>query len=100
MPPGKNMDDWWTLIRSGMWRLLYKLSREGKARFYSEFLPLLHDTKHEIMGERDDNSYYLVYIGTKPHSQGKGYGKKLIQHMTKVVSPPISSPALQELNKK
>lgn len=80
------MDDWWTIIRSGMWRLYYKLSKEGKTRFYQEFLPLLHDNKHETMGERDDDSYYLVYIGSKPHSQGKGYAKKLIQHMTKVVS--------------
>lgn len=82
MPPGKNMDDWWTILRSGMWRLLYKLSAEGRTRFYKEFFPLLHDTKHEIMGERDDDSYYLVYLGTKPSARGKGYAKKLVEHVT------------------
>jgi len=82
MPPGQNMDDWWTIIRSGMWRLLYKLSREGKARFYKEFLPLLHDTKHKVMGARDDDSWYLVYIGSKPSARGKGYARKLIEHGT------------------
>ncbi|KAH7354978.1 hypothetical protein BKA65DRAFT_394987 [Rhexocercosporidium sp. MPI-PUGE-AT-0058] len=82
MPPGKNMDDLWTILRSGMWRLWYKLSTEGKARFYNEFLPLLHDTKHSVMGDRDDDSYYLVYLGSKPSARGKGYGKKLIEHMT------------------
>ncbi|KAG0652990.1 putative N-acetyltransferase [Hyphodiscus hymeniophilus] len=82
MPPGKNMDDLWTIIRSGMWRLWYKLSSEGKTRFYNEFLPLLHDTKHEIMGERDDESYYLVYLGSKPSARGKGYARKLIENMT------------------
>jgi GNAT superfamily N-acetyltransferase len=81
MPPGKNMDDLWTILRSGMWRLWYKLSSEGKKRFYNEFLPLLHDTKHQIMGERDDDSYYLVYLGSKPSARGKGYAKKLIEHM-------------------
>lgn len=81
MPPGKNMDDLWTILRSGMWRLWYKLSREGKKRFYDEFLPLLHDTKHNVMGERDDDSYYLVYLGSKPSARGKGYAKKLIEHM-------------------
>jgi len=81
MPPGKNMDDLWTILRSGMWRLWYKLSREGKKRFYDEFLPLLHHTKHDVMGERDDDSYYLVYIGSKPSARGKGYAKKLIEHM-------------------
>src|SRR4051812_13347033 len=82
MPPGNNMDDWWTILRSGMWRLLYKLSSEGKTRFYKEFLPLLHNAKHETMGDRDDNSYYLVYIGSKSSARGKGYAKKLIEHMT------------------
>lgn len=82
MPPGKNMDDLWTIFRSGMWRLWYKLSSEGKTRFYNEFLPLLHETKHEVLGSRDDDSYYLVYLGSKPSARGKGYAKKLISHMT------------------
>lgn len=86
MPPGKNMDDWWTIIRSGMWRLLYKLSREGKTRFYNEFLPLLHDTKHDVMGARDNDSWYLVYIGSKPSARGKGYARKLIEHGASLVS--------------
>jgi len=81
MPPGKNMDDLWTIFRSGMWRLWYKLSSEGKKRFYNEFLPLLHDTKHNVMGPRDNDSYYLVYLGSKPSARGKGYARKLIEHM-------------------
>lgn len=85
MPPGKNMDDLWTIFRSGMWRLWYKLSSEGKTRFYKEFLPLLHDTKHEVMGERDNDSYYLVYLGSKPSARGKGYARKLIEHMVERV---------------
>jgi ribosomal protein S18 acetylase RimI-like enzyme len=89
MPPGKNMDDWWTILRSGLWRLLYKLSREGKKRFYSEFLPLLHHTKKEVLKERDDKSMYLVYIGSKPSARGKGYAKKLIQHGVAIVSRPL-----------
>lgn len=88
------MDDLWTIIRSGMWRLWYKLSREGSTRFNKEFLPLLHTVKHEILGDRDDDSYYLVYLGTKPGSQGKGYARKLIEHMTnrvriRTLFPPL-----------
>jgi GNAT superfamily N-acetyltransferase len=90
MPPGKNMDDFWTILRSGMWRLWYKLSREGKTRFYDEFLPLLHHAKHDVMGERDNDSYYLVYLGSKPSARGKGYAKKLIEHMLAQVRPLIS----------
>ena len=45
MPPGQNMDDWWTMFRSGMWKLYFKLSKEGRKRWFKEFLPKLHDTK-------------------------------------------------------
>ncbi|KAI1610965.1 hypothetical protein EDD36DRAFT_308461 [Exophiala viscosa] len=84
LPPGKNIDDWITILRSGMWRLSYKLSKEGRTRFFDEFLPLLHETKLEILGERDNNSWYLNYVGTKPESRCKGFAKKAIQHVTKL----------------
>ncbi|KAF6809769.1 putative n-acetyltransferase [Colletotrichum sojae] len=81
MPPGKDADDWWTNLRSGMWRLNYQLTAEGRRRYYDELLPLLHDTKAEVMGERDNDCYYLVYLGTKPNARGKGYARKLLSHM-------------------
>ena len=80
------MDDWYTIIRSGMWRLNYKLSSEGKKRFFTEFLPLLHNTKQETLGPRDNDSWYLVYIGTKTAGRGKGYARKLIEYVTRIVS--------------
>jgi GNAT superfamily N-acetyltransferase len=87
MPPGKNADDWWTMLRSGMWRLYYQLSAEGRNRYYNELIPVLHHTKEEVMGERDNDCYYLVYIGTKPNARGKGYASKLILDMMAKVSP-------------
>ncbi|APA12853.1 hypothetical protein SS1G_08316 [Sclerotinia sclerotiorum 1980 UF-70] len=82
MPPGQDMDDWLTFFRSGLWKLYFKLSAEGRKRFYDEFMPLLHHTIDHVMGERNNNFYYLVYLGSKPSARGKGYAKKLIQHMT------------------
>lgn len=84
MPPGNNMDDYLTIFRSGMWRLNFSLSVEGKSRFFTEFLPLLHDTKAQILAERDDHSWYLVYIGTKPSGRGKGYARKVIDYVTQM----------------
>ncbi|RSL50452.1 hypothetical protein CEP54_011914 [Fusarium duplospermum] len=81
LPPGQQMDDWWTSLRSGMWRLYYQLSAEGRRRYYDEMLPVLNQTKEDVMGERDKDCYYLVYIGTKPAAQGKGYAGKLIRDM-------------------
>ena len=48
MPPWQNMDDYLTIFKSGMWRLYYKLSNEGRKRFFNEFFPLLHDTKYSL----------------------------------------------------
>jgi len=82
MPPGQNMDDLLTIFRSGMWRLSWELSKEGRKRLFGEFLPLLHDTKAQVLGDRDDQSWYLVYIGTRPSGRGKGYARKVIEHVT------------------
>jgi len=84
MPPGENMDDYLTIFRSGMWRLNYQLSKEGKKRFFEEFLPLLHDTKAQVMGERDDDHWYLVYLGTRPSGRGKGYARKVVDRVTRM----------------
>lgn len=82
MPPGNNMDDLMTVFRSGLWRLSYKLSAEGRKRLFSEFLPLLGNTKAQVLRERDDEAWYLVYVGTRPSAQGKGYCRKAITHVT------------------
>ena len=86
LPPGKAADDFCTIMRSGMWRLKWALSAEGKKRLFDEFIPLLHDTKHEVMQEEDENSWYLVYIGTKTGSRGRGYARALAEDIKKQVS--------------
>ncbi|KAI6832194.1 hypothetical protein KC332_g3447 [Hortaea werneckii] len=83
MPPGKNMDDWLTILRSGLWRLKYQLSPEGQTRFFTEFLPLLHSTKTQVLGpQADEASYYLVYLGTRPSGRGKGYARQVVEFIT------------------
>lgn len=74
------------MFRSGMFTFNWKLSKEGKKRFFDEFLPLLHDTKHEVLDKDEERSWYLVYIGTKADSRGKGYAKALIEDTTKQAS--------------
>lgn len=97
LAPGADIDGFWTILRSGLWRLYYKLSAEGKKRFFDEFMPLLHDTKHDVMAERDNDSYYLVYLGSKPSARGKGYARKLIQHMTSKVLGSLLLPLLENI---
>ena len=71
--------------------MYYMLSAEGRKRYFDELLPLLHRTKVEVMGPRDADCYYLVYLGTKPKARGRGYARKLIEDMTRVVSSSILS---------
>ncbi|KAK8212078.1 hypothetical protein IWZ01DRAFT_254536 [Phyllosticta capitalensis] len=83
MPPNSSDMGLTTFFRSGMWRLYYRLCREGRQRFFTEFMPLLHDIKAHTLGDRDASSWYLVYIGTKPAARGKGYARKLVDHVTR-----------------
>ncbi|KAL2264325.1 hypothetical protein VTK26DRAFT_7291 [Humicola hyalothermophila] len=64
-----------------MWRLYFQLSPEGKKRYFQEIIPLLHDTKAAVLGDRDKDAWYLNYLGTKPSSQGRGYASKLLRDM-------------------
>lgn len=82
MPPGRDADDVACTLRSGMWRLHYKLDAEAKTRMFHEFFPLLHDAKHDVLGPRDADSYYLVYIGTRPGAQGMGLARQTIEYVT------------------
>jgi len=79
MPPGKDMDSYSTTLRSGLWRLHYRLSRVGHARFFTDFMPLLHDTKHNVLQDRDSNSWYLVYLGTRPGARRRGLARALVE---------------------
>lgn len=83
MPPGKDLDGWWTALRSGLWRLYFQLSTECRRRYYTELLPLLEHTKLDVMAQRGvaDDSYYLLYLGTKPGARCRGYARKLLEHM-------------------
>lgn len=83
------MDGWWPLLRSGMWRLYYKLSPEGRKRFYSEFFPLLHDALIDVLGPRAHDCYYLVYLGSRPSARGKGYARRLIEDVAVKVRFPV-----------
>lgn len=82
LPPKTHIDSLWTMIRSGMWRLYYKLCAEGRYRMFTEFFPLLNCTKAAVMGSRDEDSYYLVYLGTRIPARGKGFARAIIAEMT------------------
>lgn len=78
--PPPSLDSYLTHFRSGLWRLHFQLCAEGRRRLFDEILPLLHDTKREVLGpEKENDAWYLVYLGTKPRSQGRGLGGRLLR---------------------
>ena len=79
--PGQEAEGWTTVLRSGLWRLWWRLSAEGRRRYYDELMPLLHGTKLDVLGPRAHDCYYLAYLGTKPSGRGRGYARKLIEQM-------------------
>lgn len=81
MPPGTTNDDWFATIFSGTWRLWYQLPRECRKRLFDEMFPVLHNTKAEVLGDRNNDSYHLGFIGTKASARGRGYATKLLRHM-------------------
>ena len=84
MSPNQTIESLSVVLSSGLWRLMYKLSANGRKRFFSEFLPLLERTKVEVLGkQRAADCYYLVYIGTKSSCRGMGLAKRLIEDVSK-----------------
>lgn len=49
---------------------------------FGEFVPILTSTKTAVLGPRDKDSWYLMYIGTRPEARGRGYARKLIENIT------------------
>jgi ribosomal protein S18 acetylase RimI-like enzyme len=82
VPPGPpRMNAVVGAVRSGLWRLHLVLDRDGRTRFFDEFVPLLTDTKTAVLGgkEREERDWYLVYLATRPAAQGRGYARRLIE---------------------
>lgn len=74
-----------------MWRMHFRLTAGGRHRLFGEMLPRLHDAMDEVLGARASECYYLVYLGTKPSGQRKGYARKLMEAMAAKVRPNSQS---------
>ncbi|EPX71722.1 uncharacterized protein SOCG_03658 [Schizosaccharomyces octosporus yFS286] len=82
--PGQRIDDWYTIFRSGLWRLSYKLGAENRHRFFKELIPLHNKVMPEAMAGRTHNFWYLMFVGVKENKRGKGYLRSLIQPILKI----------------
>lgn len=81
MPPNTQMDDTLTFLRSSFWR--FTLITAKRHQSFKTPFPLLHQTKAGVLGARDNDSYYLVYIGTKEASRGQGLATKMVANVAR-----------------
>ncbi|VBB77424.1 Conserved hypothetical protein [Yarrowia lipolytica] len=85
LPPGEEADDWWTALRSGGWTLPYKFGKEGRIRYFKEYLPKIDEARERHLKPEDAyNVWYLGYLGTLPSARGKGLSRKLVEHVTNI----------------
>lgn len=81
--PGQSISKW-SIFRSGMLRFEYLIGSNGRAFYNNSFVNFLKTQKKEILGNDNDNSWYLSIIGTKLSSRGKGYSRELIEPIVKI----------------
>ena len=80
IPPGKKVDNPWTLIPSGAINVLFKLGVKGCMRMLVEFTGLTETAKKKgLKGQK--KFYYIFFIATRGDCQGRGLSSALIRKL-------------------
>lgn len=78
MPPGRHVDNIWTLLPAGLLKVLWKLGLKGCRRMLGEYEPLTGAAKTKgLNGE--SRYYYCFFLATKESCRGKGLSSALIR---------------------
>lgn len=83
IPPGKHVDNAWTLFYAGFMCVLWKMGLSGFKRLWSEFSGMTDNAKK--IGLRGQKRYYYIFsIGTEVEHRGRGLAKAIMrEHMRK-----------------
>ncbi|EPS29360.1 hypothetical protein PDE_04309 [Penicillium oxalicum 114-2] len=78
VPPGKQVDNVWTLFYSGFGCVLWKMGFSGLKRLWSEFSGMTDNAKK--VGLQGQKRYYYIFsIGTETEHRGKGLARAIIR---------------------
>lgn len=80
-PDSGNMEDAWTLLRSGYLKYAWLTGAEGRDRLFKGLFPLLHNTSHEVLGDAQTKTWSLIYLGSTPEARGKGNARAMFDYM-------------------
>jgi len=79
LPPGKSVDNPWTLIQAGLFQVLWKLGFTGCWRMLREFEPATKRVRTAVLGV--GLFYYLFFVATREDARGKGLSSALIREV-------------------
>ena len=80
LPPGKRIDNPWTLIPAGFFQVLWKLGIAGCNRMLREFEPAVTAMRRWELGD-STHFYYLFLIATRDDARGRGLSSALIRKL-------------------
>ncbi|KAJ5151276.1 uncharacterized protein N7482_010528 [Penicillium canariense] len=78
IPPGRHVDNVWTLIYAGFLSVLFRMGFSGLKRLWTEFSGMTDNAKRKGLHGRK-LYYYIFSIGTEPEHRGKGLAKAIIR---------------------
>ncbi|CAG8412671.1 unnamed protein product [Penicillium salamii] len=78
LPPGRYVDNAWTLVCAGFLGVLWRIGFPGFKRLWSEFSGMTDNAKR--IGLRGQKRYYYIFsIGTELEHRGKGLAKAILR---------------------
>jgi GNAT superfamily N-acetyltransferase len=80
LPPGKRIDNPWTLVPAGFFQVLWKLGIAGCNRMLREFEPVVQALQRQELGG-STHFYYLFLIATRDDARGRGLSSALIRRL-------------------
>ncbi|KAJ5132074.1 Acyl-CoA N-acyltransferase [Penicillium atrosanguineum] len=79
IPPGRDIDNVWTLVYSGFLCILWKIGYSGLKRLWTEFSGMTDNAKRKGLGGQK-RYYYVFSIGTEYEHRGKGLAKAIMHY--------------------
>jgi GNAT superfamily N-acetyltransferase len=79
LPPGKSVDNPWTLIPAGLFSVLWRLGWKGCWRMLGEYEPATGAVRRKALGVYQGNFYYLFFVATREDKRGRGLSSALIK---------------------
>lgn len=80
LPPGKRIDNPWTLVPAGIFQVLWKLGFAGCNRMLREFEPAVKALQRKELGG-STHFYYLFLIATRDDARGRGLSSALVRRL-------------------